>query len=100
MSAQEAHKIADNYQKLIESAEGKVAKREYWGLRSLSYIVKKNKKGHYIFFVIACLPGVMNKIENDFKVSEDIIKFLTIKVNKVNESETELAVKNPVEIKN
>ena len=95
---QDVHKLADKYKELVEKMDGKVVKKEYWGLRSLSYEIKKNKKGHYIFLGLNASPDVVNKIENDFKVSEDIIKFLTIKVKGIDDKPT-LMMQTPSETK-
>ena len=99
LPAQDVHKLADKYQDLVEKMNGKVVKKEYWGLRSLAYEIKKNKKGHYIFFGLNTSPEVINKMENDFKVSEDIIKFLTIKVENIDNKPT-LMMQTPSETKN
>jgi small subunit ribosomal protein S6 len=96
--AQDVHKLADKYQSLIEEMDGKVLKREYWGLRSLAYEIKKNKKGHYVFFGLNTSSEVINKIENDFKVSEDVIKFLTIRVDSIDDKPT-LMMQTPSETK-
>ena len=98
LPAQDVHRLGDRYQDLIEKMEGKVLKREYWGLRSLSYEIKKNRKAHYVFFGFSCLPEVVSKIENDFKVSEDVIKFLTIKVESLSDKPT-LMMQSPIETK-
>ena len=85
MPAQDVHKFSEQYQNTIERMGGQVIKKEYWGLRSLAYEINKNKKGHYVFFGLSVTPEIVNKIENNFKVSEDVLKFLTIRVNKIEE---------------
>ena len=85
MPAQDVHKFSEQYQNTIEQMKGQVIKKEYWGLRSLAYEINKNKKGHYIFFGLNVTPEIINKIENHFKVSEDVLKFLTIRVSKIEE---------------
>ncbi len=47
ISAQQAEALNDQLKALVEGGGGKVAKIEYWGLRNLSYRIKKNRKGHY-----------------------------------------------------
>jgi small subunit ribosomal protein S6 len=83
--AQDVHKLSEKYKELIEKMGGTLVKKEYWGLRNLAYDIKKNKKGHYIFFGIKGKSDIITKMENNFKVSEDIIKFLTICVDKIDE---------------
>ncbi len=98
LPAQDVHKLTDRYKELVEKMRGKVVKKEYWGLRSLEYEIKKNKRGHYVFLGLNANPDVLNKMENDFKVSEDVIKFLTIKVKTIGENPT-LMMKNLSRIK-
>jgi len=98
LPAQDVHKLVDRYENLVEKVGGKIIKREYWGLRSLAYEVKKNKKGHYVYLGISSLSGVVEKIENDFKVSEDVIKFLTIRVQDIKDRPT-LMMQTPSETK-
>jgi small subunit ribosomal protein S6 len=85
LPAQDVHKLSEKYKDIIEKMGGQVIKKEYWGLRTLAYEIKKNRKGHYIFFGLDATPEIVNKIENDFKISEDVIKFLTIRVDKIDE---------------
>lgn len=98
LPAQDVHKLADRYEDIVQKAEGRVLKREYWGLRALCYEIKKSKKGHYIFLGLETSSDVINKIENDFKVSEDVIKFLTVKVKQIDSKPT-LMMQTPSEIK-
>ena len=98
LPAQDVHKLADKYKDLVEKMNGKVVKKEYWGLRNLAYDIKKNKKGHYIFLGLNVESKVINKIENDFKVSENVIKFLTIRVKSIDERPT-LMMQTPSETK-
>ena len=48
VTQQQVEAVADEVATQLETEGGSVAKREYWGLRSLSYRIKKNRKGHYI----------------------------------------------------
>ncbi|WPX96902.1 30S ribosomal protein S6 [Candidatus Bandiella euplotis] len=85
LPAQDVHKLSEKYKGVVEKTGGQVIKKEYWGLRSLAYEIKKNKKGHYIFFGLKATPETITKVENDFKISEDVIKFLTIRVDRIDE---------------
>ena len=96
MPAQDVYKISGKYKDIIEKMGSQVIKKEYWGLRSLSYEIKKNKKGHYVFFGLEATPEIINKIENDFKISEDVIKFLTIRVNEI-DTKPSLMMQTPSE---
>ena len=99
LPAQDIHKLSDKYKKLVEEKQqGVVVKKEYWGLRNLAYEIKRNKKGHYVFLGIETSSNIINKIENDFKVSEDVINFLTVRVENIDKKPT-LMMQTPNEIK-
>ncbi len=78
MSTQEVEKITENFTKIIGDNKGKVVKKEYWGLLSLAYKVKKSKKGHYVILFIE-IPSI-NELLRQYKLSEDVIRSLTVKV--------------------
>jgi small subunit ribosomal protein S6 len=68
------------YKNYIEKEKGIVLKKEYWGLRTLAYPIKKNKKAHYLYTVINSQHTVVQKIQENLNVSENIIKYLIIKI--------------------
>ncbi len=85
ISASQAEGIADQFTKIIEDAGGKIAKREYWGLRSLAYKIKKNRKGHYTLFNIEAPSTAESEMERNMSLNEDVIRYLTIKVDELEE---------------
>ncbi|NQV56580.1 MAG: 30S ribosomal protein S6, partial [Rhodospirillales bacterium] len=62
-----------------------VTKCENWGLRSLAYRIKKNRKGHYLMFNIDCPSGAVQEMERQMRLNEDVLRYLTIKVDKLDE---------------
>ena len=64
---------------------GGIRKREYWGLRNLAYRIKKNRKGHYVLLGIEAEPPVVNEMERQLTLNEDILRFLTIRVDEIEE---------------
>jgi small subunit ribosomal protein S6 len=86
IAAQDVHRLADRFIEMIKSLGGDVLKREYWGLRTLAYIVKKNKKGHYIMLGVSASDSVVKELERNFKINEDVIKYLTIRVESIDEA--------------
>jgi len=85
ISASQAESIADQFTKILEDAGGKVAKREYWGLRSLAYKIKKNRKGHYTLFNIDAPSAAIAEMERNMSLNEDVIRYLTVKVDELEE---------------
>jgi small subunit ribosomal protein S6 len=86
IAAQDVHKTADRFAEMVKNLGGEVLKREYWGLRTLAYIVRKNKKGHYLMFGINAENPVVKELERNFKINEDVIKYLTIKTDKIDDA--------------
>lgn len=66
---------------IIESQGGKVQKTEYWGLRTLAYKIKKNRKAHYVLFNIEAPTAAVAEFERQFRLEEDIIRFQTVRVD-------------------
>ncbi len=86
ISAQDVHKLADKFTDIFKDLGGKLIKKEYWGLRSLAYVVKKNKKGHYIMLGVEAPSDAVKEFERNCKINEDVIKFLSIKVEHLDDT--------------
>ena len=73
--------LAENATKIIEDNGGKVVKTETWGLRSLAYRMAKNRKAHYVMLDLDAPPPAVAELERQSNINEDVIRFLTIKVD-------------------
>jgi small subunit ribosomal protein S6 len=73
--------LAENATKIITDNGGKIAKTENWGLRSLAYRIAKNRKAHYVALDIDGPPAAIAELERQSNINEDIIRFLTIRVD-------------------
>jgi small subunit ribosomal protein S6 len=73
--------LAELVTKIVDDAKGKVVKTETWGLRSLAYRIAKNRKAHYVMLEIDAPAGVVAEIERQLGINEDIIRFMTIRVD-------------------
>ena len=85
ISANQVEGLADQFSKILEEGGGSVAKREYWGLRSLAFKIKKNRKGHYTLFNIDAPTAAIQEMERNMRLSEDVLRYLTIKVDELEE---------------
>ena len=81
ISSQQVDGLAEQFRETLTDAGGEVAKTEYWGLRSLAYRIKKNRKGHYYFMNIAAPPEAIDAMERTMRISEDVIRYLTVRVD-------------------
>jgi small subunit ribosomal protein S6 len=73
--------LAENTTKIIEDNGGKVVKTETWGLRSLAYRIQKNRKAHYVALDFEAPANVVAELERQTQINEDVIRYMTIKVD-------------------
>ena len=77
----EVKALTEKFGELIKSHDGEVIKIEDWGIKKLAYLVRKRDKGRYILFDFVSGPTLINEIERQFKISENIMKYLTVKLD-------------------
>ena len=83
ISPQQAEALNDQLKHLIEDGGGHVAKIEYWGLRNLTYRVKKNRKGHYSLLAIDAPAAAVKEMERQLSLNEDVLRTLTVRVEEL-----------------
>lgn len=81
ISAQQAETLTQTFQTIITENGGKIAKTEYWGLRALAYKIKKNRKAHYTLVNIDAPHEAVHEMERQMRLSSDILRFMTIRVD-------------------
>ena len=85
ISATQVEALSDTFAAVIAGGKGEVKKREYWGLRTLSFRIKKNRKGHYVLFNLDAPPAALAEMERNMRINEDILRFLTVRVDALEE---------------
>ena len=85
LSAQQVEELTTQYTAVITQAGGKVTKNEYWGLKSLSYRISKNRKAHMTLLNVDAPSAALNEIERQERLSEDVLRYLTIRVEELEE---------------
>jgi small subunit ribosomal protein S6 len=83
---QQVEAVADTLATTLETEGGSIQKREYWGLRSLAYRIKKNRKGHYMLLGLDVKPAQLNEFERQLSLNEDILRYMSIRVDVVDEN--------------
>ena len=84
--------LADELTNIITEGGGKITKRELWGLRSLTYRIKKNRKGHYVFFNIDAPPAAINEYERRMRINEEVLRYLTVRVETLEEGQSAVLI--------
>jgi small subunit ribosomal protein S6 len=81
ISAQQVDALVQSFRSLLEERGGSVGKTEYWGLKSLTYRIKKNRKAHFALININAPHEAVAEMERQMRLSTDIVRFLTVKVD-------------------
>ena len=82
-SPSQLKQLQEKYTNLVEKFDGSVAKTENWGLLNLSYLIKKNRKGNYIHFKIKGSGKTILELEKNEKIDKNLLRYLTVKVKKL-----------------
>ena len=78
--ATQVEALCKSFSDIIVKDGGTVKKTEQWGLRNLAYRINKNKKGHYVLFNLDAPPDAIAEMERNMKLHEDVLRFMTIRV--------------------
>ena len=80
LSQQQVDELIERFKGVITEGGGSIGRVENWGLKSLTYRVKKNRKAYYTLMDLNCPPAALNEMERQMGLSEDVMRFLTVKV--------------------
>ena len=86
--------LMEGAQAIIEANSGTVVKSEIWPLRTLAYRIQKNRKAHYVLFNFDGPGAVVAELERQAQINEDIIRYLTVRVDEVADGPTVLMRRN------
>ena len=81
ISATQVEALTADWTKILEENGGKVTKDEYWGLKSLAYRIKKNRKGHYSLMNIDAPAAALAELERNMHLNEDVLRYMSIRVD-------------------
>jgi len=80
ITPQQVDALVEQYKGVIESNGGKVGRVENWGLKSLTYRIKKNRKAHYALMDIDAPAAAIQEMERQMRINEDVLRYMTIAV--------------------
>jgi small subunit ribosomal protein S6 len=84
-STQQVDDLTNQFKAIVEGAGGKVAKTEYWGVKSLTYRMNKNRKAHFTLMNLEAPADAISEIERQERLSEDVLRYMTIRVDELEE---------------
>jgi len=80
VSAQQVEELTAQLKGVIEQMGGKVTKVEQWGVKTLTYRMRKNRKAHYTMFNVDAAAAALNEVERQERLNEDVLRYLTVRV--------------------
>ena len=89
LGASQVNSLVENLSSVLKKEGGEVVRVDNWGLKNLAYRIKKNRKGHYVILNIAAPASAIAEYERVMRVNEDIIRYMTIKVEEFSSANSE-----------
>ena len=77
----EVEKIVSQMEGFVTGAGGKMVKVEKLGRRKMAYRIQRQREGFYVLFVLEGPPSTVNELERRMRVTDSVIKFLTVRVD-------------------
>ena len=88
LGASQVNSLVENLSEVLKKEGGEVVKVDNWGLKNLAYRIKKNRKGHYVLLNITAPAKAIFEYERLMRLNEDVIRYMTIKVDEFNNEMT------------
>ena len=88
---------ADKFAGIIKELGGEVKSTEFWGLKNLAYIIRKNRKAHYVLMNVEMPGESIAELERRSRIDEDVIRFLNVRVEKLADGPSVMMKKNTEE---
>jgi small subunit ribosomal protein S6 len=85
LSAQQVDDLTNQIKGIVEGLGGKVVKAEYWGIKSLTFRMRKNRKAHFTLLNLDAPPAAVAEIERQERINEDVLRFMTVRVDELEE---------------
>lgn len=88
ISTTQVEALTEEVAGLITTNGGSVSKKEFWGLRNLTYRIKKNRKGHYVLLNIDAPAAAVIEMERVLRFNEDVLRTMTVRVEELEEGQS------------
>jgi small subunit ribosomal protein S6 len=93
LTSQQVDELTAQFKGVIEAGGGSLPKVEYWGVKTLAYRIKKNRKAHFTLFNIDAPAPAVAEMERQMGLSEDIMRSLTIRVDALEDGPSVMMLK-------
>lgn len=77
----DSSKVISQIEKLLKKFGGKVETKDEWGMRALSYPIKKQGEGYYVLFIIEIEPAQVKLLNEALGLEEDILRQMIVRRN-------------------
>jgi len=94
LSQSQVDALAASATEIIENNDGKVTKTETWGLKNLAYKIDRNRKAHFVMLNIEGPGSVVAELERQTRINEDVIRYMTIRMDEPEEGPSVMMRKN------
>jgi small subunit ribosomal protein S6 len=82
LSAQQVEEMTASFKGVVEGLGGKlVGDPEYWGVKTLSFRIRKNRKAHFTLLKLDAPPAALTEVERQERLNEDVLRTLTVRVD-------------------
>jgi len=81
----QVEELTEHYKSVIADNGGSIGKVEYWGVKSLAYRIRKNRKAHYTLMNITAPPAALAEMERQMSINEEVVRFLTLRMDELDE---------------
>ena len=94
LSQSQVDALAATATEIVEANDGKVVRTETWGLKSLAYKIDRNRKAHFVMLGIDAPGKVVAELERQTRINEDVIRYMTIRVDEHEDGPSVMMRKN------
>ncbi len=88
ISSAQVETLTETFSTILKDQGGSVVKTEQWGLKTLTYRIKKNRKGHYVYLGLDASAAAVAEMERNLSINEDVLRYMTVKIEKIDEGQT------------
>ena len=78
ISESDANAIHQKVDNVIQKFSGKLRTRDDWGVKELAYTIEKERNARFCLAVYEGAGGVVEEIERHFRISDDVVRYLTV----------------------